>query len=336
MTIDADRLAALRRAKLAALVRNDGFPDLAAEPEPFPSGAVLTDPDASITWVLVEEDALERLGAALARSIRAGSDRLRMLVEDAEDAAVLARRGSLVTGTDVSVRVIDGDRPHTVEPAEPAIDRTPAPSAELYRPVLADAGLEVVVEGGELRGELRGLEIARVEVDDSGRAHLEAGVGRFDREAGALLRAEMAELDALRTVHDLIAPLRRAEADPHPMNRLVRERWLRTVLVAHPDLVGARTLTAVGSAVPRRNLTAAGVATAVGIDTTGAPLVVTASVGVHLDTVPAAADDRLTHSPSARLLVVVPEQDAASITYELADQFDRVSVITAPDDWPRR
>lgn len=39
-----------------------------------------------------------------------------------------------------------------------------------------------MVEGGELMGELLGLEVARVVVGDDGSAHVEAGVGRFDRE----------------------------------------------------------------------------------------------------------------------------------------------------------
>ena len=98
------------------------------------------------------------------------------------------------------------------------------------------------------------------------------------------------------------------------MNQLVRERWLRSVLVADPALVGATELHPVGSAVPRANLTEAGVASAVGVDAAGVPVVVTCSVGVDLDAVPSAADDRLAHAPDARLLLVVPAADAAAIT----------------------
>ncbi|MBX3312866.1 MAG: hypothetical protein KF906_00985 [Actinobacteria bacterium] len=299
---------------------------------PFPNGATLRGD--GVVWVLVEDDAVHRLGAVLAIACRAGASEVHVVVAEPADAAVLARRASLFT-LPVSVWTLDGTDLVPAEAAPPADDPAPSPEAELYRPVLREAGLDPVVEGGVLLGELRGLEVARVvDADDAGATRVEAGVGRFDREAGAMMRAGMSESDSLDHVVDVVGPLRSAGAARHPMNQLVRERWLRSVLVADPALVDAAELRPVGSAVPRANLTEAGVASAVGVDPAGAPVVVTCSVGVDLDAVPSAADDRLSHAPDARLLLVVPAADAAPITRELVDLLAiPAELVTVGDDW---
>jgi hypothetical protein len=331
---DAERLAGLRAAKLRALVRTRwDLPDDAVV-RSFPAGATVTDPNTSTTWVSTEDDAARRLGAALAVALRAGSDALQVIVEDADDAGVLARRAA---GFEFSVKVwtVEGTELVAAVAAPPAPDPAPAPEAELYRPVLEGAGLEPVVEGGHLLGELLGLEVARVVVDEDGTARVEAGVGRFDREAGTMVRAGMAEADALHVVIDLVAPVRRADAERHPMNQLVRDRWMRAVVVANPALVGAAELHPVGSARPRANLTEDGVASAIGVDLEGRPLVVTTSSGVFLDLVPSAVDDRLSHDPTARLVVVVAERDSAPITEQLIALVPNAELRTVPDDWAR-
>ena len=75
-------------------------------------------------------------------------------------------------------------------------------------------------------------------------------------------------------------------------------------------------------------------ATAVGTDLDGRPVVVTCSTGVDLDLVPSAADDRLTHAPGARLVLAVPADDALGITSDLAALLRQgAQVVTVPDDW---
>lgn len=328
---DGNRLDRLRAAKLRALVSSRW--DLPTDPTeaPFPSGAVLRDDER--VWVLVEDDAVHRLGAVLAVALRSDASEAHVVLDDAPTAAILARRAGLFR-LPVSVWTTDGPSLVPTPAAPPAPETVPPPGAELYRPILQGAGLDPLVEGGALLGELLGLEVARVVVDDDGIARLEAGVGRFDREAGAMMRAGMPEADSVQAVIDQVRPLRRADAERHPMNQLVRERWLRSVLVADPSLVGAAELRPVGSAVPRRNLTEDGVASAVGVDLDGAPIVVSCSVGVHLDAVPSAADDRRSHAPDARLLVVVPALDAAPITRELVQQLaGHAELVTVDDRW---
>lgn len=337
MTDAPDPRAALLAAKLGALVRHH-WPEAAAETVAgsFPGGATVHDAVGGSLWILLDREvgATARLGAALALARRSGADDLHLLVEDAASAAILARRGSLfdrppavwaVTGTDLVA----------AEPAGAASDPAPAPEAELFRPVLAAAGLQTVVEGGVLLGEVLGLEVARVVVADDGVAHVEAGVGRFDREVGAMMFAELSETDALARAVELVAGVRHAGAPRHPLNQLVPERWLRAVVVARPELVGAASLRSVGSAVPRVNLKDTGIATAVGTDLDGQPVVVTCSTGVDLELVPGAADDRLTHAPDARLILVVPAKDALDVTTELASHLAvAAEVVTVGDDWP--
>jgi hypothetical protein len=334
MSIDPDRLADLRSRKLAALVRVR-WGEIAGAPSArsFPDGAALVDEAGGRVWVLAEGDAAAtRLGGALAVALRADVHDVHVIVDDREAGSVLARRASQFA-TPPSVWFARGADLEEVAAAPPAVDPPVAPEAELYRPVLAAAGLEPVAEGGSLLAELRGLEVARVVVDERG-ARVETGVGRFDREAGALMFADQAESDALARVVALVASHRHDEAKRHPGNQLVLERWLRRVVIANPELVGARSLEAVPSAVPRRNLLEPNVASALGEDLDGRPLIVTCSTTVNLDLVPCAADDRLALAPGARLVLAVPTRDAVPITVDLAASLaEPAEVVGVPDDW---
>ena len=341
MTIEPERLADLLARKLAALVRTrwPDLPDTAVRGS-FPGGASVVDAEGSRAWISLssESDAERRLGAALAVARRAGARELHVVV-DGDAAPVLARRAALFSESPTVWRV-EGVGLTRAVAAPPAVAPAPAPEAELYRPLLVAAGLEAVVEGGNLIGEYLGLEVARVVVDDGG-AHIEAGVGRFDREAGALMFADLGETDALARVVELVSRHRNATAERHPINQLVPERWLRTALIAEPDRVGAASLEAVPSALARRNLLEIGVASARGVDLDGRPLVVTCSTGVDLDLVPAAADDRLAHDPDARLVLAVPGRDAVPVTTELASRLILPATVVAVEDgWtsiaPRR
>ncbi|CAN5120380.1 hypothetical protein BH20ACT3_BH20ACT3_13020 [soil metagenome] len=333
MTLDRDRRSALLVTKLRALVAHRWELGNDVRTGVFPNGATLVDPDAARAWVLVEGDAGRRLGGALAVALRAGAGELHLVVDDPVSGADVARRAS-VFHVPSTVWRSRGKELVVVEPAPPAVDAAPPPEAELYRPVLHQAGLDVVVEGGELGGEVLGLPVARVVVDPDGSARVEAGVGRFDREAGAMMFADLGETDSVARAADIVRRYRVPGAERHPLNQLVPERWLRTVVVADPGLVGATTLRAVGSARPRRNLTEDGVASALGIDSERRPMVVVCSTGVDLDLVPSALDDRLTHAHEARVLLTMPERDRVPVTEDLVDLAGpEVEIVTVPDHW---
>ena len=333
MSGEQDRRAALSAVKLRALAATAW--DLPSDLEAGSSvaGASLVDRAGGRAWFLLDDDPTRRLGMALALALRSGVGGLHILVEDGDEAAVLARRAKGFT-FDIDVWTVEGTTLTETAPAAPAEDPAPSPEAELYRPVLVDAGLTPVVEGGELIGELSGLEVARVITGADGSAHVEAGVGRFDREAGAMMFAELSETDSLARAVAIVAEHRRPGVAWHQLNQLVPERWLRSVLVARPGLVGASSLAPVGSALPRRNLREDGVATAVGTDTDGKPLVVSCATGVHLDLVAAATDDRRTHAPEARLVLALPERDALPIIGDLAALVaGGAEVITVAETW---
>ena len=211
----------------------------------------------------------------------------------------------------------------------PSLPAAAAPFAETLRA----AGVEPVVEFGVLTGEVLGLEVARVVVE-AGEARLEVGVGSQDRQAHRDLEPNRAVEDQLAEVVALIRRVRTPAGSPHLANSLARERWLRHVLVARPDLVGAGWLAPLPPAVPRGDLRTPSAAMAAGVDIDGDPLVVAASTGIDLDLVPEAADARRLASLDARLVLAVPVGDDHPRTRQLAAALrEPAQVVTVPTDW---
>ena len=163
-------------------------------------------------------------------------------------------------------------------------DDPPVPDgADSFARILSDHGAEVIVEHGVLRGEVLGLEVARV-VD----GRLEVGVGRHDRSA----RAEMYPWEEVgvaldRAVH-AVRDRRRPDQPRHPADTLARGRWLRAVICARPSLAGAVSLALVAPPLPWFDLPEAGAAPCLGAAADGTPLLAVCSVGVDVDLVPTA------------------------------------------------
>lgn len=321
-----ERSAALRAAKLRALVGERV--GAGADSRPLPDGAALLA--GASGWVMLDDP---RLGPALAWAVRAGADDLHVVVDDAAVAGTLARRAGLVASRP-TVWWADGAE---LVVADPAPVRGPAapPVAPDLVAVLEEAGLEVVPGDGIWTGEVRGLEVARVVEGDDGPA-LEVGVGRFDRELTEMAQAHLTPADRVQRATEIVVEQRRPGADRHPVNQLVRERWLRSVLVAEPSRLDLGRLRPVPSVEERANLRDRGVASAVGVDPDGRDVVVTCSTGVDLDLVPAAADDRAWWSPGARLVLALPRRDAVPITTTLAEGLDLPAEVVALDEvpWP--
>jgi hypothetical protein len=291
-----------------------------------------------VAWISPASDQPVAIGAAMAWAVRHDADRLHMFVESgsvaAVDAGAVARRGSVFRHP-VAVFLIDGSEVSFAEPAAPEPVRVPAPTTEEQRLLLEQAGVEVVVEDGEVVGEVLGLEVARVVVDADGTARLEVGVGRFDREAFALLHGDLSPPEALARAVREVSAVRRPDAEPHPINRVARERWLRHHLIENPGIVGAEVLRPADPVRPRAGLRDAAIAVAVGERVDGTPLVVASSVGVDLEAVPDAADARLRHAPDAELVLVVPPRDDHPITRDLAALLaEPAEVVTVPGPWP--
>ena len=323
----------LLAAKLRVLTRAQ-WGEAAREAATFPGGAALVD--GATAWLLLDPDPLAALGPALVWADRRGVTDLHLLVETAP--GVVARRAGLFSPAP-TVWCVEGA---TVTPADPAPPRpsAPAPPAPELAELLVDADIEVVVEEGIVRGEVLGLEVARIAhgattagtpIDEP---TLEVGVGHADREMSSLVHGGMPARDQLARVVEIVREQRRVGAERHPLNQLAPERWLRAVLVADPGRLGLASLRSAPPAEPRPNLRDPAVAIAVGTDASGAEVVVACSVGIHLDLVPAAADARLALAPEARLLLVVPERDAHPVTRALAERLTQpAELLPLEGDW---
>ena len=95
--------------------------------------------------------------------------------------------------------------------------------------------------------------------------------------------------ETLAEVVDAVARLRRPGAASHSYNRLCRERWLRSWLIADPALVGVVGLEPIDPAQPRANLLEPSPAPALGSDEDGSRVLVVASAGVDPGLAPAVA-----------------------------------------------
>jgi hypothetical protein len=269
-----------------------------------------------------------RFGAALAWAWQSKVTELHVLVEESApgDAGVVARRAKEMA-TPPAVWSVDGRAvvPASPSGAGPMEEPADGETADLLRA----HGIEPVLEHGVLRGEVLGLEVARVV---SG--NLEVGVGRFDRLARAEMRGSE-DLDAaLDEAAGAVRAWRVAGAPRHPANTLARGRWLRSIACARPDLVGAKRLVAVPPPLPWFDLTEAGSAPCLGLSLDDRPLVVVCSVGVDMDLIPTASDCRLLHCPEAELVLALPEGDDVLVTRELAGSLARPAAIcVVPRTW---
>lgn len=284
--------------------------ELAADPDPFGAdGAVArTGPGGAAAWVYAADASDAVLGRALAWSTQQPAvHELHIVVDDAVVAGVVARRAGYFAPAPtvwvVAGRVLAPAAP-TARPAVPPLSAAVAALAD----VILAAGADALVEHGELIAEVAGLEVARGVVDEQG-AHLEVGVGKHDREATAMLHGDLTASASLARVIEIVRQHRRPGAEPHPLNRLAPERWLRARIVADPALVGADQLAPMPPPVRPPGLRLPFPAFAAGIDQVGAPIVVACSVGVDLNVVPLAADARDADGRAARLLIAVPPRD---------------------------
>lgn len=319
MAVTDEQRARLRQVKLAALVRDR---DAAAAAGATPlvvgaDGAALAT--SGTVEVLTEDPGPSALAAALVVAARAGADRLVLYVDDL--AGDVARWASLFA-LEVEVREVRGATSVVAEPTPPAVEPEPADDPTLRR-LIEEAGADVVVEHGVVTGEVLGLEVARLvvwpaELGGDGAVHLEAGVGRFDRDATAAMHGEEAPTTALARAVGTVRDHRFPGAPTHPLSLLARERWLRVALMAAPATVGAAVLEPVATTLARSSVREASPAAAVGVDTHGRPLLVVCSVGAALSLVPVAADTREARAPGARLVLAVPQRDRLPVLDRLA------------------
>ena len=327
MALDPERRRQLHAMKLKSLVR-DYLDDSIEEVVGTDDGALATLSGARFA-ALAEERCERAMGGALASALRSAADEVHVFASDSTD--VLARRAELFS-TSVKVWEVNGGVATSADSPKPVTEK-PAPDVPELVSTLEDSGLEVVTEHGVIVGEVVGLEVARIICDAQG-DRIEVGVGAHDREAFALLHGNMPTVEAIEQVANVVRFHRTPAAEPHPLNRLGAERWLRSHLLAQPARIGASELKAAPPPVQRTNLKEAVPAVAVGHLDDGVDVVVVCAVGIDLDLIPFAADARLFLDPQATLMVVVPQRDAHSVLYDLANQLiDPPLVVPIDDAW---
>lgn len=320
-------------AKLAALVGERI--GRSAEVTGLPGGAA-TVADG-VAWVLLDDQPERGLGTALAWAQRYDAARLEVVADTGT--GVLARQATAFS-LDIGVWSVQGAALVAATPDPPPTLAEPTADALAAAGVLTTLGAEVIVEHGIVRGEVRGLEVARV-VEHDGVARVQPGVGRNDREGHALVGGALdagTPLDTLRRVVVEVSRHRRGSAaDRHPLGRMARGRWLRHRLTVDPAVVGAAWLAPVEPTVVRQSVTD-DAAFAVGELLDGAPVVVGCAAGIDLGLVPGAADVRLVEAARTgvtpqlalvganRALHPVIDRMAAALT-------DPATIVALPDDW---
>jgi hypothetical protein len=346
--LGAERRAGLRQAKLAAVIQSRWAATNVVPPSgvgaPGPALVDLSAAAARRGWVLIDLGVAGAFGGACTWGLRHGLDELHVIVDEgpapsigSPTPSVLARRAGLfrnptrvweVTGRQLRPVTAPGQADPPGEPSGCLV------GVEGYAELMRAHGVDPLVEHGVLVGEVLGLEVARVLTDD-GEPRLAVGVGHHDREARAEMRAGQSLGAALDEVAAVVRRWRAPGAERHPANMLARERWLRSLVMGRPDLVGARWLDPVASLLPRGDLRRAVPAVAVGEAADGAGITVACSTGVDLDLVPVAADHRRAAGVSPRLVIVVPQGDDVAATRDLAAVLvDPAELVTVPRNWP--
>jgi len=297
------------------------------------------------------------LGPALRWALSDNADVLDLIAE-APVAGAIARRAELMTpaqlGLELHVWSADGAE---LEPAKPA----PLPAApelgsgyERFAELIERAGARPVDDFGMLVAEIDGLEVARVvtrdvfdpppggEVGSGDELMLSVGVGQADRELQSYVHGHLDDETNLRRAIEAVRQHRSPAAISHPLSRLARQRWLRSVVVDDPGSVGLVELVAAPPLGPRETLLGTEPCAAVGRGVNG-PAVVVFSVGVDLDLLPEAVDYRARHARAISqdhdtidLVVVVPERDRRLAIGALAKAVPKLRLAEVGLPWEFR
>lgn len=329
MALSNEQRAGLWMAKLRSIA-SEHFDRSGGVEHTAPWGAAL---ETEGVWTALIETSPERsFGQALVLAARNKATSLDVLV--ASDAPAVARRAELFepsprvwlvtpTGSGASLAPAEPDQPQTVAAAE-------------LRPDLAAllniADVDVIIEHGVIIGECRGLEVARV-TGAGEEQRLDVGVGAYDQGAFAVMNPDMTPIEALAEVVAQVLTHRRRGAGGHPINRLVRERWVRHELLADPTLVGLQSLDVLEPMTPREGIKDIGIAAGLGTSADGDSVLVACTVGIDLDAVPAAADLAALHDAD-RIVIVLPDRDRHSMIQAVAAQSIRpIKFQAGPEPW---
>jgi hypothetical protein len=298
------------------------------------------------------------LGGVLRWALANGAQSL-TVIADAEVSGTIARRADLI---DFDITVWASTGPDVV-PATKTAQRIPPELPAEYRrfgALIAEAGARPIDDHGMLVAEVAGLEVARVvdmadaanmanaghivdagEVVDVGVSDvnsgptLAVGVGQADRELQDYIHGHLDDDANLRRAIAAVVQHRNPGSGVHPLARVARQRWLRSLLLDDPSLLGLQRLEPLIPLRPRHTVLGDEPSAAAGATNGGAEVdvVVVCSVGVDLDLLPEAADYRDRDHPGAELIVVVPERDRQLSAGPLAALIPNLRLESIPEPW---
>lgn len=271
------------------------------EPTTLGTGAVVIVDDAC--WAYYPEPVRGLLGATLVWAHSRGATQSNLILDEPDGVLAFVATGFGEPRPRVWHAVERSI--HRVDAQPPAIP--PAPDCPESTALLASRGLEVVADHGVWLGEFNGLEVARVGVRD-GECGLDIGVGAYDQFASAALHLDRDDDAAIDHVLGMVRPHRVAGADPHPIGRLVRSRWLRAQLIVEPALIDLRSLNPVPLLLPRPGLVESQPAVGMGQSVDGDNVLVVCSTGIDLGVAETAAGLAALMQPQ-RIVVVMPQRD---------------------------
>ena len=266
------------------------------------------------------------------------------IVAEADVAPDVARRADLL---DLDIPVWSAAGPEVVPAVAGAVLTPPElpMSHRRYASVITEAGARAIDDHGMLVAEVAGLEVARVVdgddlsivADGAGTTHrngtppgpqLAVGVGQADRELQDYIHGHLDDDANLRRAIAAVVQHRKPGSAVHPLTRVARQRWLRSILLDDPSLIGLDELDPIVPLRPRTTVLGDEPSAAAG---SGA--IVVCSVGVDLDLLPEAVDYRDRDDPDAELIVVVPERDRQLVAGPMAELIPGLRMVSVSEPW---
>ncbi len=334
----ADAATALFQTKLQGLVRSIIDDGLELVDAPGGAGGIVASGQRSEGFLLLVADPktgsqIRAIGQALVWASRFEVEKVHLLAESG-CSADLARRARYFVEGEPSIQVwsIEGTELHQPAPADLILPPVLDPGELEFAPLMRAAGTRPVDDFARLVAEVAGLEVARVSTGDHG-SYLEVGVGQADRELQLLVHGGLERQEALERAVGLVLDHRRPNAPLHPLNRLARERWLRSEILDRPDLLGLARAEPLPPLRPRATLLGTEPCAAIGFDNAGVKTVVVCSVGIDVDLAAEAADYRERTAPEASLTIVVPARDQHRAIVRTLDRLNQATLMSFPPPW---
>ncbi|MEC7924091.1 MAG: hypothetical protein VYB80_02630 [Actinomycetota bacterium] len=327
MMQDNSQFVSLVLAKLRSLAATFGQSD-PYEEESFHNGALLFNSSRIIAYSASDEISI----LSIALTHHAMNQKIEVhLIVDQENPVLYEQK----LGFDLDIRIWIVEGKELIEhPEIPAYHPKTAPKkARSLSTTLEKLDCLVIEEHGALRAEVHGVEVARIVQTDKGAYEINVGVGEYDQNAHSTLTRDADTGKNLRQVISTVKQFRHKKASPHPLNRILRSRWLMSEAISNPALLGMEKLSYVESLSSTYDSLRNQPCSALGRRGETVTLVLS-TTGIDLSLVPHAGGQINRHNPDA-LIFLMPEQDKHPAIFRQAQHLLLEPTFTMIDEpWP--